>query len=137
MDCENHCLLTDPSGLGISYSNTYIKAQNTFVKATEDIEQGVFNGTINTKKYDNILALVNFIENAGKLKLAYRVPYDTGVVEYFRDIDFKDLGKSEKKTNGIISEPISFNLLTFWYTYYTFSGKNKNFFISYPIRTNT
>ena len=115
MDIENYCLLTDPSGLGISYTNNYAKVQNSFVPTSSSIDQGNFNGTINSKNYDNFRALVDFIEAADSLRLVYRVPYESGVKEYHRNIKIKSLEKTEKQTTGVISEPISFDLLTLWY----------------------
>ncbi len=129
MDIEKYCLLTEPSGLGILRENEYGKVQNTFIPTKSDIQQGVFNGTINTLKYSNFRDLVNFIESSSKLKLYYVVPYEDGARPFYRDINISTLDKTEKQTTGAISEPISFDLLTPWYQQfdYMLNGKDIEF----------
>ena len=39
MDIENYCLLTEPNGLGYSYSTEYEQLGNTFITNLRRIEQ--------------------------------------------------------------------------------------------------
>lgn len=45
----------------------------------------------------------------------YIIPFENGSKRYLRDVNIQMLDKSEKKTNGIISEPIAFDCLSLWY----------------------
>lgn len=70
---------------------------------------------MNFLSYDNYKNLVDFIEGAEKLRILYKVPLKKGVKEYFRDVNIQRLSKTQIQTNGIISEPITFDCLTLWY----------------------
>lgn len=115
MDIENYCLLTEPSGLGYSYSTEYEQLGNTFITNLRKTEQGQITGIVNCKKYDNFKLLVDFIENSENLKFAYKIPFKDGEKEYLKDVNVKDLNKSEIQPTGVISEPITFDCLTLWY----------------------
>ena len=115
MDIENYCLLTEPSGLGYSYNTEYESVGNSFIETLRQLQQGQFNGTVNTLYYDNFKALVDFIENSQKLRLAYKVPYKNGNQEYLKDVKIQVLDKTEKLTTGVISEPIVFDFTSLWY----------------------
>ena len=116
MDIENYCLLTSPSGFGYSYSTNYERVGNTFVENLRQLQQGQITGTINCLYYDNFKKLVDFIEKAKKLMLLYAIPYKSGTREYLRDINIKDLTKTEIQVNGVISETITFECLSLWYS---------------------
>ena len=45
----------------------------------------------------------------------YKVPYESGEKEYFKDVKIQSLSKTEKKTNGVLSESIMFDCLSLWY----------------------
>ena len=45
MDIENSTLMTDPSGLGYSYSDEYEQLGNTFISNLRKIEQGQIQGS--------------------------------------------------------------------------------------------
>ena len=46
MDINNHCLLTEPNGLGIAYSTEYQQLGNTFVENLRKTEQGQISGIV-------------------------------------------------------------------------------------------
>lgn len=116
MDIENYTLLTDPDGLGYSYSSSYILIGETFVASLKQQEQTPISGICNFLKYDNYTKLVNFIENSKKLKISYKVPYeDKTEIEYFKNIELQSLGKTEKGLEGVLSCPISFFTTSLWY----------------------
>ena len=115
MDIENYCLLTEPNGLGYSYVAEYEQLGNTFIENFRRIEQGVVNGTVNFLNYDNYRKLVDFIEGSENLKFAYKLPFKDGEKEYLKDVNIKGLTKTEKQTDGVIKESITFDCLTLWY----------------------
>lgn len=115
MDIEKYCLLTEPSGLGYSYTTEYEQLANRFITNLRKLEQGQINGTINCLYYDNYRALVDFIESSENLKFAYKIPYKNGQKEYFKDVNIQHIEKTQIKTNGTISEPIAFDCLSLWY----------------------
>lgn len=115
MNINDYCLLTEPNGLGYSYSTEYEQLGNTFITNLRKVEQGQINGTVNFLKYDNYKNFIDFIESSEKLKFSYKIPFEQGVKEYFKDIEIQSLSKSEIQTNGLISESIVFDCLSLWY----------------------
>lgn len=115
MDIQNYALLTDPDGLGYSYSTEYEQLESNFLTNLRKLEQGLISGIANFLYYDNFMNFVNFIESAKKLQFVYSVPYKEERKVYYRDVNIKSLGKSEKQTNGIISETVEFDCLSLWY----------------------
>lgn len=115
MNIENYCLLTEPTGLGYSYNREYEQIGNTFIETFGKIEQKQINGTANFSSYDNFYNFVNFIESSESIRLIYIIPFENGSKRYLRDVNIQMLDKSEKKTNGIISESIVFDCLSLWY----------------------
>ena len=115
MDIHNYCLLTDPSGLGYEYSSEYEQIGNTFIEELRRIKQGKISGRVNFINYDNYKKLIDFIQKAQKLKLAYSIPYNEGTREYYKDIQVQNFTKTQKDVNGIISEILTFNCLSLWY----------------------
>lgn len=115
MDIYNHCLLTDPSGLGYSYSTEYEQLGNTFVTNLRKFEQGQISGTANFLSYDNYKNLVDFIEASESLRFSYKIPFQNGQKEYFKDVQIQSITKTQKQINGIISETITFDCLSLWY----------------------
>lgn len=115
MDIENYCLLTDPSGLGYTYSTEYQQVGNTFIENLRKIQQEPIIGTANFLKYDNYKNLVDFIEKSEKLRLAYKIPFSDTEKEYFKDINIQSLTKTQKLTDGVLSETITFDCLSLWY----------------------
>lgn len=115
MDAENACLLTEPSGLGYSYDTNYEQVGNTFIENLKKIEQGKITGTANFEKYDNYKKLVDFIDDAESLRFSYKIPFASKEKEYFKNVNFKEITKTQKAENGIISETITFECLGLWY----------------------
>lgn len=115
MDIENYCLITEPMGLGLAYEREYEKLGDTFVETFSQITQGQINAQANFLKYDNFKKLVDFIIYSEKLKISYKIPFETGIKEYFKDIKLRLIEKSEKQINGIISENITFDCISLWY----------------------
>ena len=115
MDIYNHCLLTDPSGLGYSYSTEYEQLGNTFVTNLRKFEQGQISGMANFLSYDNYKNLVDFIEASESLRFSYKIPFQNGQKEYFKDVQIQSITKTQKQTNGIISETVTFDCLSLWY----------------------
>lgn len=149
MDVHNYCLLTDPAGLGYGYETDYEKVGNVFIENIRTLEQGTFTGTVNTIGYNNYAKLVNFIENSANLRLYYVIPYpNQETKEYYRDVEFRNITKSEIQRNGVISEEIEFECKSLWYSineanYYIEAGEKEirwNFewdsrFLSYNARS--
>lgn len=115
MDIKNACLLTNPSGLGFQYENQYEQLGNTFVKSISKVSQTKVTGQVNFLKYENYRKLVDFITSSEKIRISYKVPYDTGTREFFKDVSVDMLNKSDKSQNGVLSENISFTSLSLWY----------------------
>lgn len=115
MDLYNYCFLSDPSGLGYSYSTEYQQLGNTFLTNLRKMEQGQISGTVNFSSYDNYRKLIDFIENSEQLRFAYKIPYTTGFKEYFKDVQIQSISKTQKQTDGIIKEAITFDCLSLWY----------------------
>lgn len=115
MDIQNHCLLTEPNGLGYSYSTEYEQLGNTFIANLRKVEQCQISGTLNFLKYDNYKKFIDFIERADTLKFVYKIPFENGTKEYLKDINIQSISKSQIQTNGIISESVIFDCLSLWY----------------------
>ena len=116
MDIQNYCLLTDPEGLGYEYSTEYEKVGNAFIENIRTLEQGTISGTVNFLGYENYAKLVNFIENSESLRFHYVIPYSNETKEYYRDVKMQGLSKSEIQLNGVISEQITFECISLWYS---------------------
>lgn len=115
MDIKNYCLLTDPSGLGYSYSAEYEQLGNTFITNLRKLEQGQISGTVNFLNYDNYKNFVDFIERAETLKFSYKIPFKNSTKEYFKDVNIQNLTKTQIQTNNVISETVTFDCLSLWY----------------------
>lgn len=116
MDIENHCLFTEPTGLGVSYVTEYEQLGNTFVTSMRKTEQGKISGMANSLNYDNLRKLADFIENSEKLVIVYTVPYKDGAKDYLKDIELSSLGKTEKNPDtGVLSCPIDLDCKSLWY----------------------
>ncbi len=128
MDIYNYCLLTEPSGLGYGYNAEYEQLGNTFITNLRRMEQGQINGQVNFLNYDNYKKLIDFIEKSESLKFSYKVPLTNGVKEYFKDVQIKDITKTEIQENGVMSESITFDCLSLWYeenkTIYTITAQD-------------
>lgn len=116
MDIHNAFLLTDPQGLGYGYNAEYQQVGNTFIENLRTIQQGQITGTANFLEYDNYETFVDFVENAESLRFGYKIPYkDRSTKEYFKDVNFQNITKTQKQINGIFSETVTFDCLSLWY----------------------
>lgn len=116
MDIHNHCLMTEPSGLGYGFDTQYQSLGNSFIENLRKIQQGQISGEVNFSKYENYTNLVNFIESSEKLRFSYKIPFSDGSSkEFFKDINIQSLTKTQLQTNGILSETITFDCLSLWY----------------------
>lgn len=116
MDIENYCLLTEPTGLGMTYESEYEQLQNIFITNLRKLSQGSISATLNFKGYDNYRSFIDFVEGADRLKILYKVPYKNGVKEYFRDVNIDIITKTEiSYETGLISESVTLNCLSLWY----------------------
>ena len=116
MDIENFSLLTDPDGLGYTYSNSDTKVGEVFINNLKVQEQTQISGICNFLYYENYTNLVNFIESSKSLRLNYKIPLKDGSQkEYFKNIEIQSLGKTEKDQTGVLSCPITFDMISLWY----------------------
>lgn len=116
MDIYNAFLLTEPQGLGYGYTTEYQQLGNTFIENLRNIQQGQIIGTANFLEYDNYKSFVDFVEGAENLRFGYKIPYrDGSTKEYFKDISFQNITKTQKQVNGIFSETVTFDCLSLWY----------------------
>ena len=115
MDIEKYCLLTEPSGLGYSYSTEYEQLGNNFLTNLRKLEQGIITGVTNFLYYENFMDFGNFVESAKKLQFVYSIPYKDEKKIFYRDINIKSIGKSEKQKDGVLSEKVEFECLSLWY----------------------
>lgn len=116
MDIHNHCLLTDPDGLGYSYTSEYEQLENTFVESFRKITQGQITGTLNFLSYDNYKNFIDFIEASEKLRFAYKIPFKNGSKEYLKDVRIQSITKTQIQLNKVISETVTFDCLSLWYS---------------------
>lgn len=125
MNLKNYCFLSSPEGLGYSYSAEYERLGTTFIENIRNIEKSKIHGTVNFLNYDNYKKLIDFIEMSEKLKISYKIPLKNIYKQYYKDVNIKEITKTEKKLNGLISETIVFDCLSLWYeqneTVYTIS----------------
>lgn len=115
MDIENYCLLTEPTGLGYTYSTEYEQLGNTFVENIKKLEQGKINAVANFLYYDNYKNFIDFIEMSESLVLAYKIPFKDKQEEYLRSVNIQTIDKSEKQTDGTIRENIIIECKSLWY----------------------
>lgn len=116
MNIEKYCLLSEPEGLGYSYSTQFNQIGDMFVSSLRKIEQGQINGTVNFINYDNYMNFINFIESSKNLKFSYKIPLSNEIgKEYFKDVLIQSITKTQKQLNGILSETVVFDCLSLWY----------------------
>ena len=112
---NDYCFLENPTGLGVSYSREYDRLENTFVESLKKREQSKPSGKVLFSSYDNYLKFVNYIENSEALKLAYSIPFENGVKEYYRNVNIQGVSKSEMQKDNLLSETIEICCLSLWY----------------------
>ena len=121
-------ILRITSDLGISRKITYNKAGSTFIKNSQEIEQGKIEGELRFFRdvESEYKKFVSFIRTAQKLTFV-DIRIDNGVTEeYYVDIDYSKIGRVKEK-GGILLSEVEFYCTTNWY-------KQKN--IVYTIEEN-
>ena len=115
MDKEKYCFLSEPSGLGYSYSTDYLLLGNTFIENIRTLEKGLINGNLVTRYYDNFKDFCDFVEQSNSLK--YFVPFEKKApVTYYKDVKISSIEKTEKDTaSGMLITPLTFDCLSLWY----------------------
>lgn len=116
MNIHNYCLLTEPDGLGYSYTSEYEQLENTFVESFRKITQSQITGTLNFLSYDNYKNFIDFIEASEKLRFAYKIPFKNGSKEYLKDVRIQSITKTQIQLNKVISETVTFDCLSLWYS---------------------
>lgn len=115
MNIEEGCFLNSPSGLGYGYDTQYSQIGNDFIQNIRKLVQGQISGELIFKNYDNYKNFIDFIEGSENLKFVYKVPFENGFTEYFKDIDISNIDKSEIGSNGVLVVPAMFNAKSLWY----------------------
>lgn len=116
MDIKNYCMLTNPSGLGYSYSSSYEQIGNTFIAVLRKLEQGLIEGIAKFRNYDNFRNFVNFIENAESVKFLYKIPFKSEKMEFYKDVLVKNISKTTiMNEDEEMQENIVFDCLSLWY----------------------
>lgn len=128
MDPYNYCFLSEPDGLGYTYSTSYEQIGNSFVNTLRTLQQGQISGVANFVNYDNFKSFVDFIENSESLRFGYKIPYQKlPIKEYFKDVNVQNVGKGQIDVDGILKSNVSFECLSLWYeenkTIYSTSAK--------------
>lgn len=95
MDMDKGCFLNSPTGLGYSYDTQYVQIGNNFIQNIRKLTQGKIEGELIFNKYDNYKKIIDFVESTNYLKFVYKVPFEDGVKEYFKDIDISNVDKGE------------------------------------------
>ena len=119
IDCQKvngNLFLYNVDGLGFEKEVEYIRVGNTYVKNDEYIKQNIINGELEFYEmtYDEYKNFVDFILKSAKLKIIY-VPKLSNRTEYYRDIDFVKIGKSEEDEYNILVSHIQINCTSLWY----------------------
>lgn len=105
MNIEEGCFLSSPNGLGYGYDIQYSQIGDNFIQNIRRITQGQINGELIFKNYDNYKKFIDFVESANFLKLVYKVPFQNGFTEYFKDIDISTIEKGEKRHRQRFESP--------------------------------
>lgn len=111
---EDGIRLTEPAGLGLSFSTEYADIEEGFFKRTKRKEpQGKAAGTLNFTKnaYARYQEFIDWCMRAAKLYLVYK-PLNS---EYFREIEISYLTKTELNMVRWLEIPAAFSCLSPWY----------------------
>lgn len=119
-DIRDGAYLTEPSGLGFDNGLSYIKIGNSFQQESKELRQGFITGSITMNGYEAYQDFINFIEKSESLRLIY-APLDT---EYYRDVDFDSITKTERSGHWIKCG-VKFNCKSLYYT-----EDNKEFIVT-------
>lgn len=113
---DGEIFLYKVSGLGYEENISYEQVGDTFVPTNKQLVQKPIEGTLefDENSYDEYHKFVNFVNRSKNLKLIY-VPKLSNRIEFYRDIDFVKIDKTEEDDFGILSCPISMIPKTLWY----------------------
>lgn len=105
----------NPSGLGVSFENSYSQYESYFIQTNSNVSQGVFEANIifsqiKSQTYQRFSDFVHF--------LAYQ-PYTFEYVidsnSWKRDAYLKSLPKGEASNAGLLQEQITLEFINNWY----------------------
>lgn len=125
---ETGGILVSPSNLGLSKKIDFQRIGQTYVENSMEDEQKNPAGTVFFKNYNKYREFVDFIEDANKLKIIYKIPYQTEEKKYYKDVILKKIDKSEK-TGKWLSCQVEFAGISLWY------GKNTIEYTINPVET--
>lgn len=119
IDCQKvngSLFLYNVTGLGFEKKTEYVRVGNTYVKNQEYIEQNIIDGELEfyDMTYDEYKSFTDFILKAEELKIIY-VPKLTNRTEYYRDVDFVKIGKTDEDEFNILASPIQLICKSLWY----------------------
>lgn len=131
--------LNNPDGFGYAMNRAYESSKNGFYEITkEEYEQPNPTGDLvflGNDPYKDARDLIDWIETQNELKLGY-CPY--GINEFYMDVVFNSISKTERATNGVLTCPVSFDGLTPWYDKYplvfTFTSEPETNYKRYEYR---
>lgn len=111
---DEGCFLTSPSNLGLSKKIEFQKIGQTYVEISKEDEQKNPAGTAFFKNYNKYREFVDFVEDANKLKIIYKIPYEKEEKKYYKDIILKKIDKTEKSGKWL-SSSVEFAGISLWY----------------------
>lgn len=118
----NRVYMVEPSGLGVKHDISYIRIGNSYLRNNMNIAQAGIGGKIefiDPGANEKFIEFYNFCSAASELYLVY----DPGNgVEYMRDIDILEVGKTER-TGATLPISINFMCKSLYYL------KNNNRFV--------
>ena len=113
-DIKYGCLLISPSNLGYSYKNNFSQTGFYFAINSKILEQKNPSGIAYFTNYDKVKEFIDYIESSLKLKMIYKLPFESGEIVYYKDIEFSKIDKTEKQ-NRWIACPVEFCGKSLWY----------------------
>ena len=139
---EKGAYLTDPTGLGITMSQTYADLQKGFFRAvsSDNEPQSNINCTITFIRpaYRNFRSFVNWFSAATALQLIY-IPY--GTEEYHRHVDITSFMKSELDENQFLSCELAMVARSPWFkataTHFELATQTEDKSMRYTMTYNT
>lgn len=119
IDCQKidgNLFFFNAQGLGYEEEIEYEQVGNNFVPNKRKIKQSQIAGDLEfyNMTYDEYFSFMNFILQSKSLKIIY-VPKMSDKKEYYRDIDFVYIDKTEEDDYNILPCPIMLNCKSLWY----------------------
>ncbi|MEG0239520.1 MAG: phage baseplate protein [Anaerorhabdus sp.] len=105
----------DPSGLGVSFDNSYNEANSSYLMDSSKVAMGQFNidiifGAITGQSYERYDDLINLLNYP-----PYTLEYETSVGKWSRKCKLNELTKTEIKDLNVMIETITLDLTSPWY----------------------